>query len=82
VRRRHLAEHGVDVRGLDALLTAAQESTDGTKIGAFVVPTVDANLIGFVESGALASLPDPEGLQQPDHPSAVGVRLSRRSRAV
>lgn len=34
------------------------------------------------ESGAFAPLPDPEGLQQPDHPSAVGVRLPCLSRAV
>jgi hypothetical protein len=48
-RRTLLAQRGVDVAGLNALLRYVDGSREGTRIGCFVVHAVDANLVGFFD---------------------------------
>ena len=49
VRREHLGERGVDVRGLDAFLSAIESSPEGTEIGFIVVKSNDANLVAICD---------------------------------
>ena len=48
-RRTLLAQRGVDVAGLNALLRYVDGTREGTRIGCFVVHAVDANLVGFFD---------------------------------
>ena len=48
-RRALLAQRGVDVAGLNALLRYVDAAREGTRIGCFVVHAVDANLVGFFD---------------------------------
>jgi hypothetical protein len=48
-RRTLLAQRGVDVAGLNALLRYVDGAREGTRIGCFVVHAVDANLVGFFD---------------------------------
>jgi hypothetical protein len=48
-RRTLLAQRGVDVVGLNALLRYVDAAREGTRIGCFVVHAVDANLVGFFD---------------------------------
>jgi len=48
-RRTLLAQRGVDVAGLNALLRYVDRAREGTRIGCFVVHAVDANLVGFFD---------------------------------
>ena len=48
-RRTLLAQRGVDVAGLNALLRYVDGIREGTRIGCFVVHAVDANLVGFFD---------------------------------
>jgi hypothetical protein len=69
-RRALLAQRGVDVAGLDALLRYVDATREGTRIGCFVVHAVDANLVGFFDDRERrlvgwvrvpVELPPPEG---------------------
>jgi hypothetical protein len=46
-RRALLAQRGVDVTGLNALLRFVDATREGSRIGCFVVHAIDANLVGF-----------------------------------
>lgn len=48
-RRALLAQRGVDVTGLNALLRHVDATREGTRIGCFVVHAVEANLVGFFD---------------------------------
>ena len=69
-RRALLAQRGVDVTGLNALLRHVDATREGTRIGCFVVHAVDANLVGFFDDRERrlvgwvrvpVELPPPEG---------------------
>ena len=86
-RRTLLAQRGVDVAGLDALLRHVDTTREGTRIGCFVVHAVDANLVGFFDERERRSSagcacrwtfpPPPAAALSPRTPRATDGRTKR-----